>query len=99
MQKQENIEFPLGSVPIAVVSKIYGKNPIWIRAGIINGWLHIGFAVRNGEKITDAKEMNSRKGRINYYINPRLLYEETGYLWDGKEGVTDAYHYSKIQRK
>ena len=44
MQKQENIEFPLGSVPIAVVSKIYGKNPIWIRAGIINGWLNIGLS-------------------------------------------------------
>lgn len=33
----------------------------------------------------DGMEMNSRYGRINFYISPKLLYEETGYLWKGEK--------------
>lgn len=84
MQKEENIEFPTGSVPVSVVAEVYGKNPCWVRAGIIAGWLNIGVAIRNGKQVTDVQEMDSRKGRINYYVNPKKLYEETGYLWEGK---------------
>lgn len=73
----------VGSVPIAVVAKVYGRDASWVRAGIISGWLPIGKATRNGKLITDVKEMDSRKGRINYYISPKLLYEQTGYVWDG----------------
>lgn len=71
-----------GSVPVAVAARIYGKDPAWIRAGIISGWLPIGTATRNGQKITDVKQIDSRYGRINYYISPKKLYEETGYLWE-----------------
>lgn len=71
------------SVPVSVAANIYGKDPCWIRAGLIAGWLPIGFAVRNGRKVTDISEMNSSYGRINYYISPKLLYEHTGYLWGG----------------
>lgn len=77
-------EFITGSVPVSVVAKIYGKDPAWVRAGIVSGYLPIGFATRKGQKITSVKEISSRKGRINFYISPKLLYEETGYLWDGK---------------
>jgi hypothetical protein len=73
----------VGSVPIAVAAKVYGRDASWVRAGIISGWLPIGKATRNGKLITDIKEMNSRKGRINYYISPKLLYEDTGYVWTG----------------
>ena len=31
---------------------------------------------------TDVKEMDSRYGKINYYISPKKLYEETGYMWN-----------------
>lgn len=54
------------------------------KAGIIAGWLPIGEATRNGEKITDIKQMDSKYGRISYYISPKLLYAQTGYVWEGK---------------
>lgn len=73
----------VGSVPIAVVAKVYGRDASWVRAGIISGWLPIGKATRNGKLITDIKEMDSKKGRISYYISPKLLYEDTGYVWMG----------------
>lgn len=57
--------FPTGSVPVRVAAKVYGRDPSWVRAGIISGWLPIGTATRDGKKITDLKEMNSKFGRIN----------------------------------
>lgn len=78
-------KFAPGSVPIAVVAKLYGRDSAWIRAGLISGWLKIGYATRNGKLVTDISEMDSKKGRINYYVSPRKLYEETGYLWEGKK--------------
>ena len=78
-------EFAAGSVPIAVAAKVYGKDASWVRAGIITGWLPIGKATRKGELVTDLNQMNSKYGRINFYISPKLLYEQTGYLWKGEE--------------
>ncbi len=77
--------FTSGSVPVAVAARIYQKDASWIRAGIISGWLPIGKATRNGKLITDLGEMDSKYGRINYYISPKLLYEETGYFWKGEK--------------
>ena len=69
------------SVPVMEAAKIYGKDPSWVRAGIICGWLPIGIATRRGKQVTTIEEMNSSYGRINYYISPKLLYEHTGYLY------------------
>ena len=77
----EEMIFALGSVPVAVVARVYGKDASWVRAGIISGWLPIGKATRNGKLITNIEEMNSKYGRINFYISPKRLWEETGYLW------------------
>lgn len=66
-------------ISVSEAAKIYGKDPCWIRAGIISGWLPIGIATRNGKKVTNIDEISSKKGRINYYISPKLLYEHTGY--------------------
>lgn len=74
-----------GSVPVATAALIFGKDQSWVRSGIIAGWLPIGYATRNGKLVTNLDDMNSRYGRINYYISPKLLYEQTGYLWEGKE--------------
>ena len=74
-----------GSVPVSVAAMVYGKDATWVRAGIIAGWLPIGEATRNGVKITSIEQMNSKYGRINYYISPKLLYEQTGYAWEGKK--------------
>jgi hypothetical protein len=81
--------FNSGSVPIAVVARVYGKDASWVRAGIISGYLTIGVATRKGKQVTDVKDIDSRKGRINFYISPKRLYEETGYLWKGEKKYVD----------
>lgn len=81
------LEFGRGTVPVAVAAKVLGKEQTWVRAGIIAGWLPIGVATRGGEKVTDVAAMNSRYGRINFYISPKLLYEYTGYIWKGERDV------------
>ena len=77
-------EFPQGSVPVAVAARVYGKDASWVRAGIVSGWLPIGKATRSGKLVTTIEEMDSRYGRINFYISPKRLYEETGFLWEGE---------------
>lgn len=81
----ESIEFEKGSVPVKVAAKVYGKDTCWVRAGIITGYLPIGTATRDGKPVTKITEMDSRKGRINYYISPLKLYENTGYIWKGEK--------------
>ena len=77
-------EFMLGSVPVKVAARVYGKDPHWVRAGIIAGWLPIGEATRRGQRVCDLSEMGWEKGRISFYISPKLLWEETGYVWRGE---------------
>lgn len=84
-----DVIFSEGSVPVSVAAQVYGKDPCWVRAGIISGWLPIGVATRNGEQVTDVSQSSSRLGRINFYISPKRLYEETGYLWPGKNRHDD----------
>lgn len=81
---KDAIDFPKGSVPVETVAKVYGKDATWVRAGIIAGWLPIGYATRNGERVTDVNDMNSKLGKISYVILPKKLYEDTGYVWKGK---------------
>ena len=76
----EETEFRPGSVPVCVAARAS-----WVRAGIISGWLPIGKATRNGKLVTSIEEMNSKYGRINFYISPKLLYQETGFLWKGEK--------------
>ncbi len=79
----EELQFAEGSVPVSITAKVFGKDASWVRAGIISGWLPIGKATRNGKLITSIEEMNSKYGRINFYISPKRLWEETGYIWKG----------------
>jgi len=73
------------SVPVQIAAKVFKKDPAWVRAGIIAGWLPIGTATRNGKQITDIGEISGCKGRISYYISPKLLYEYTGYIYGGED--------------
>lgn len=73
-----------GNVPVRVAARVYGKDPHWVRAGIIAGWLPIGEATRRGRRVTSIEEMGWQQGRINFYISPKLLWEETGYVWRGE---------------
>ena len=79
--------FNNGSVPVAVAAKVYKKDPCWVRAGLIAGWLPIGFATRDGKLIKDIQQINSKFGRINYYISPKKLYLRNG----GNEGWRQRY--------
>lgn len=74
-----------GSVPVSVVARIYGKDASWVRAGIVSGYLPIGVATRNGKQVTSVDQMDIRYGKINYYISPLKLYNETGYEWKGEK--------------
>lgn len=80
-----DITFAEGSVPVMVAARVFGKDASWVRAGIVAGWLPIGKATRNGQLITSIDEMNSKYGRINFYISPKLLWEETGFVWKGEK--------------
>ena len=81
----DDLKFAEGSVPVAVAAKVYGKDASWVRAGIIAGWLPIGTATRKGERVTSIEDIDSRKGRINFYISPKKLWEDTGYVWKGEK--------------
>lgn len=85
LEKKQSVKYHDGSVPIEVATRVLGRKASWIRAGIIAGWLPIGVATRDGEKVTDVNDMNSKQGRINYFISPKLFYEYTGYLWEGEK--------------
>ena len=80
----DKITFAAGSVPVTVAAKVYGKDASWVRSGIVSGWLPIGKATRGGKLVTKLEEMNSKYGRINFYISPKLLWQETGYVWRGE---------------
>ena len=79
--------FSVGSVPVIVAAKVYGKDPSWVRAGIIAGWLPIGKATRNNQLVTNVDDIDARKGRINFYISPRKLWEDTGFIWRGENEI------------
>lgn len=70
--KLECPAFAEGGVPVAVAAKVYGKSQEWIRKGIADGWLPIGYInVSSG-------------GKRTVYISPKKLWEDTGYVWKGK---------------
>lgn len=76
-------KYVVGSVPVAVAARVYGKDASWVRAGLINGWLPIGNATCDGQLVTSLENNSVRTRRINYYISPKLMYEHTGYQWKG----------------
>ena len=85
--KEKVIEFTAGSVPVSVAAKVYQKDATWIRAGIIKGWLPIGRATRNGKIVTELDDPRTSHGRIIFYISPKKLYDDTGYVWKGERKI------------
>lgn len=62
-------KFGIGGVPTKLAAKVYGKSELWVRTGIEEGWLPIGVAKR-------------QENKLNVYISPKLLYEHTGYVFE-----------------
>lgn len=81
----EEVLEQMGSVPIAVVAKVYRKSKTWVRAGIITGYLPIGKATKDGKIISSLDEWKKVEGRVNFYVSPLLLFNETGFKWKGEE--------------
>lgn len=63
-------EFGIGGVPMEVAAKVYGKDALWVREGIDAGWLPIGRCIK-------------RQKNRSFYISPKKLWEDTGYVWKG----------------
>ena len=59
------------NVPIRELAAAMGKDPQYIRIGLQEGWLKLGYA----KKIGDSKE-------YNYYCPDKKVWEETGYFRD-----------------
>lgn len=76
-------KFGVGSVPISVAAMVYGKDATWIRRGIIDGWLPIGYATRDKKLVSSDEPIDAKYGRLNFYISPKKLWEDTGYVWEG----------------
>lgn len=68
-----NEEFINDPVPVRVAGQALWKRRFMGQAGIIGGWLPIGKATRNGKCVTSIVEMDSRLGRIYYFISPKRL--------------------------
>ncbi|MDD3369232.1 MAG: hypothetical protein PHP50_10160 [Lachnospiraceae bacterium] len=64
-------QFGAGGVPVEVAAKVYGKSAMWVRTGIEEGWLPIGHLTKSDK-------------RVNVYISPKRLWEDTGYVYTGK---------------
>lgn len=67
-------EFSGENVPVTVAARVMKKDPQFIRQGIILGFLKIGVAFK--------KDGSSQ---FDYYISPRKLWEETGFIYNGEE--------------
>lgn len=64
-------EFGIGGVPVATAAEVYGKDATWVRQGIEDGWLPIGHVIW-------------RESKRNFYISPKKLWEDTGFIWKGE---------------
>lgn len=72
-------EFSSEPMTVKDASDLTGLTQTAIRAGILNGWLPIGVAVRDGKQVSGNSE-----GKANFIIFPRKVWEVTGHIWRGK---------------
>ena len=82
-------KFGIGSVPVSVAAMVYGKELAWVKRGIIDRWLPIGYATRNKALVPVGEPLDALHGRLNFYISPRKLWEDTGYVWEGEKDGND----------
>lgn len=65
--------FGPGAPTVPEVAAIIGKDATWIREGIENGWFPIGIC------------STGSKGNRSFYVSPKMLWEVTGYVWEGRK--------------
>lgn len=77
-------EFSGGCVPVNIAAKALGKDQTWVKAGLIVGWLPIGYATRDGKQIKSLDEIKATS-KTSYYISPKKLWELSGFVYKGNE--------------
>lgn len=65
-------KFGKGSPTTQEVAQLVGRDPTWVREGIEKGWFPIGICTTNSS------------GHRNFYISPKMLWEVTGIVWEGR---------------
>ena len=99
MEKENRLyeipEFTGRNVPVTEAAILMGKDQQFIRQGIIKGILPIGTAFK---KILphDKWGIEKESTQYDFYISPRLLWEYTGIIYNGKDndrGETKEYGY------
>lgn len=65
----------IGNVPIHETAVILGKSDLWVREAIASGAIDLGACTVG------------KNGRRSFYISPKKLYELTGYVWKGEQGI------------
>lgn len=78
-------EFSSKEMTVQDAADLIGLPAESVRAGILNGWLPIGVAVRNGKEVKEAKP----GCRMTFYISPRKVWEETGHIWRGRKALKE----------
>ena len=64
-----------GNVSVKEASRILGKSELWVREAIASGAIDLGACTVG------------KNGRRSFYISPKKLYELTGYVWKGEQGI------------
>ncbi len=62
-------EFTGRNVPIKEIAEAMGKDPQYVRVGLQEGWLKLGYAHRIGNS-----------SAFNYYCPDKKVWEEIGYF-------------------
>lgn len=65
-------KFSGASVPVEVAARAMRKSALYVRQGLIQGILPFGYAMKK-----DGSE------HYDYYISPKRLWEETGFIYHG----------------
>lgn len=68
-----------GNVPIHEAAVILGKSDLWVREAIASGAIDLGACTVG------------KNGRRSFYISPKKLYELTGYVWKGEQGIETSF--------
>lgn len=86
LAKKDVPEFFPGGVPVRIAAAVYGKHSCFVQEGIRAGWLPIG-------------HMKPGNQRDSFYISPRKLWEDTGFIYTGQTVEEIEQQKKEIRKK
>lgn len=69
----------MSKITIKQAAKIMGVSELYVREAIAQNVLPIGCCI------------TGKHGRRSFYISPKKLYELTGYVWKGEQGIETSF--------